>query len=116
MVTARVAVTSCAVGDVLDVTWALAERLKVVAVSEAGTVTVKVFPVESVVSGAMVTLVSSAVRVWALSTGVELSDAVAERKKVADCPAVLAAMNRPLWVMYKVKRVSCSCSSSSSTL
>jgi len=94
-VTARVAVTAAGVDEVFEVTDAEADRLKVVAVSEAGTVTVKVFPEVSEVSGAIVTLVSSAVRVWALSTGVELSLAVAERKNDADCPAVIAAMCAP---------------------
>ena len=53
IVTARVAVTSCGVEEVLDVTEAEAERLNVVAVSDAGTVTVKVLPVVSVVSCAI---------------------------------------------------------------
>lgn len=43
----------CAVEEVFEVTEAEAERLKEVWVSEAGTVTVKVLPVESLESGAI---------------------------------------------------------------
>ena len=92
MVTARVAVTDCGTVDVFELARAVADRLKVVAVSDAGTVTVNVRPEGSVVSGAMVTVASSAVRVGLASETVELSLAVAVRKKLPDCPAVMAAM------------------------
>ena len=92
MVTGRVAVMVCAMGDVLDVTLAEAERLKVVFVSDAGTVTSKVRPVASDGLAAMVTVESSAVRVGLVRTGVELSDAVALRRKMPFPPAVMAAI------------------------
>ena len=95
METARVAVTDCGAVDVLELAWAVADRLKVVAVSDAGTVTVNVRPEGSVVSGAIVTFVSSAVRVGLASETVELSLAVAVRKKLPDCPAVMAAIFTP---------------------